>query len=224
MIYRLCLHRHQVKVPASRLLGTRSASQDSTFLVVRHTDIQDKEVQCTYYGLADTFLMSLLRVNRIIHAESAQVFYGENDFHCLLGIGSRAARSLRNGVEVEMLEKVTETVFERKRYSHIPRLSIPDLAPKYMAMIRRLHLYIELQPIKRGSRHGIHCDEDNYTAIDLALADLAKSLHGKHTLRVLSVRINTTLGDIESTPWENVYEPSISRSLVMSFHKSCLGN
>lgn len=199
MIYRLCLHQNQVK-SATKSVGIKSSSREPSFIVVRHADLLDDRVGYEPLEPADSSFMSLLRVNKIVHDESAPIFYGENDFHCLFG---PRARSYRH--PISMLNTVRRHTHNRKIRDYVPTLDVPDLAPKYLAMIRRLHLYLKLPPNFAGDLFAKSDERYNYKSIHTALAGLAESLFRNHSLRNLSVRINTTLDDTKTTPWENVY-------------------
>ena len=189
MIYRHCLSAHLKTIkPPSKM--------DQYYLgrTTPHTDKIEEEVEATiqkhranhpsyvafpqtYTGLRDprtrvlTLEVSLLRLNKKVHAEAASVLYGENEFQYVLAI-------------TRMHRGVKDPNFEWLPY-HDFRDNLTVVSEKYMKMIRRCTIEVRLPAFPRGEAKKM------YLQYSARLTAFATCFGGEdHSLQEVAIFLN----------------------------------
>lgn len=131
----------------------------------------------TYTGLRDprtrvlTLEVSLLRLNKELHAEAATVLYGDNDFQFVLAI-------------TRMHSSVRVPEFERSPYYDF-RDNLTVVSGKYMRMIRRCTVEVRLPAFPRREAKKV------YLQYFARLAAFAKCFGGEdHSLQTIAIFLN----------------------------------
>lgn len=189
MIYRYCLTAHLKTIrPPSKIgqyhVGRTTQTMNKTHEEIRATIQKHRANHPSYVAFPQTYTglrhprtrvltleVSLLQVNKKIHAEAASVLYGDNEFQFLLAV-TRIHRGVRS------------RNFQRLPYYDF-RDNLTVASEKYMRMIRRCTVEVRLPTFPRREA------KKNYLQYFARLEAFATCLGGEdHSLEKVAIFLN----------------------------------